>query len=63
MLFDVVISNRKKMSKKNPLVFMDVSIDGDPADKMVFEVLPCFEPTFYVFKSDVTSVIKLKFFF
>ncbi|GFS42737.1 cyclophilin-like peptidyl-prolyl cis-trans isomerase family protein [Actinidia rufa] len=26
------------MSKKNPLVFLDVSIDGDPAEKMVFEV-------------------------
>lgn len=25
--------------KKNPLVFMDVSIDGDPIEKMVFEVL------------------------
>lgn len=24
--------------KKNPLVFMDVSIDGDPREKMVFEV-------------------------
>lgn len=27
--------------KKNPLVFMDVSIDGDPAERMVFEVLSC----------------------
>lgn len=25
--------------KKNPLVFMDVSIDGDPVERMVFEVL------------------------
>lgn len=25
--------------KKNPLVFMDLCIDGDPAEKMVFEVL------------------------
>jgi hypothetical protein len=24
--------------KKNPLVFMDVSIDGDPVKRMVFEV-------------------------
>lgn len=24
--------------KKNPLVFVDVSIDGDPAEKMIFEV-------------------------
>lgn len=24
--------------KKNPLVFMDVSIDGDPFERMVFEV-------------------------
>ncbi|KAA3465872.1 peptidyl-prolyl cis-trans isomerase CYP95-like isoform X1 [Gossypium australe] len=24
--------------KKNPLVFMDVSIDGGPAERMVFEV-------------------------
>jgi hypothetical protein len=24
--------------KKNPLVFMDVSIDGDPVERMVFEV-------------------------
>ncbi|GFS35330.1 cyclophilin-like peptidyl-prolyl cis-trans isomerase family protein [Actinidia rufa] len=26
------------MSKKNPLVFFDVSIDGDPTEKMVFEL-------------------------
>jgi len=26
-------------NKKNPLVFMDVSIDGDPVKRMVFEVL------------------------
>lgn len=26
------------MSKKNPLVFLDVSIDGDPAERMVFEL-------------------------
>lgn len=25
--------------KKNPLVFMDVSVDGDPVERMVFEVL------------------------
>lgn len=25
--------------KKNPLVFLDVSIDGDPRERMVFEVL------------------------
>lgn len=29
------------MKKKDPLVFMDVSIDGDPAERMVFEVLSC----------------------
>ncbi|CAL5440313.1 unnamed protein product [Camellia sinensis] len=28
----------EKMSKKLPLVFLDVSIDGDPAEKMVFEL-------------------------
>jgi len=27
--------------KKNSLVFMDVSIDGDPAERMSFEVLFC----------------------
>jgi len=27
--------------KKNSLVFMDVSIDGDPVERMVFEVLFC----------------------
>lgn len=32
------------MSKKNSLVFLDVSVDGDPAEKMVFEVVLCFEP-------------------
>jgi peptidylprolyl isomerase/peptidyl-prolyl isomerase G (cyclophilin G) len=26
--------------KKNPQVFMDVSIDGDPAETMVFELFP-----------------------
>lgn len=25
-------------NKKNPLVFLDVSIDGDPAEKLVIEV-------------------------
>lgn len=29
--------------KKNPQVFMDVSIDGDPAETMVFEVQWCLE--------------------
>lgn len=29
------------MKKKDPLVFLDVSIDGDPAERMVFEVLIC----------------------
>ena len=28
----------KNMSKKNPLVFLDVSIDGDPLERMLFEV-------------------------
>jgi len=27
--------------RKNSLVFMDVSIDGDPVERMVFEVLFC----------------------
>lgn len=27
------------MSKKKPQVFLDVSIDGDPVERMVFEVL------------------------
>lgn len=31
--------------KKNPLVFLDVSIDGNPAEKIVIEVLP--EPGIY----------------
>lgn len=32
----------KKMAKKKSLlVFMDVSVDGDPAERMVFEVLLC----------------------
>ncbi|KAL9994368.1 putative peptidylprolyl isomerase [Helianthus debilis subsp. tardiflorus] len=26
------------MSKKNPLVYLDVSIDGDPIERMVFEL-------------------------
>ncbi|GKV42081.1 hypothetical protein SLEP1_g49526 [Rubroshorea leprosula] len=32
------------MAKKNPLVFMDVSVDGDPVEKMVFELFPDFAP-------------------
>lgn len=28
----------RKMSKKNPFVYLDVSIDGDPIERMVFEV-------------------------
>ncbi|GMP94626.1 hypothetical protein CsSME_00044022 [Camellia sinensis var. sinensis] len=28
------------MSKKNMLVFLDVSIDGDPAERMVFQLFP-----------------------
>lgn len=27
--------------KKNPLVFLDVSIDGDPVEKIVIEVTHC----------------------
>ncbi|XP_040973222.1 peptidyl-prolyl cis-trans isomerase CYP95 isoform X6 [Gossypium hirsutum] len=30
--------------KKNPLVFMDVSIDGDPVERMVFELFPDIAP-------------------
>ena len=33
----------KKIAKKNPLVFMDVCIDGDPKERMVFEVSSCFK--------------------
>ncbi|KAI3677349.1 hypothetical protein L1987_86975 [Smallanthus sonchifolius] len=31
-------SNTRKMSNKNPLVYFDVSIDGDPFERMVFEL-------------------------
>ncbi|XP_027931219.1 peptidyl-prolyl cis-trans isomerase CYP95-like isoform X3 [Vigna unguiculata] len=34
-----VISPRKMRKKKKPLVFMDVSIDGDPVERMVFKLL------------------------
>ncbi|OWM75187.1 hypothetical protein CDL15_Pgr017430 [Punica granatum] len=30
--------------KKNPLVFMDVSIDGDPVERMIFELFPDVAP-------------------
>ncbi|XP_021893478.1 peptidyl-prolyl cis-trans isomerase CYP95-like [Carica papaya] len=30
--------------KKNPLVFMDVSIDGDPIERMIFELFPDVAP-------------------
>ncbi|KAF5784531.1 putative peptidylprolyl isomerase [Helianthus annuus] len=30
--------NTRKMSNKNPLVYFDVSIDGDPVERMVFEL-------------------------
>jgi len=37
-----LISERRGMAKKkNCLVFMDVSIDGDPVERMVFEVPFC----------------------
>jgi len=29
---------KKTAKKKNPLVFIDVCIDGDPKERMVFEV-------------------------
>lgn len=32
--------------KKNPLVFLDVSIDGHPAEKIVIEVFPNLEIIF-----------------
>lgn len=32
--------------KKSLLVFMDVSIDGDPVERMVFEVLLLLHPGF-----------------
>lgn len=31
----------EKMTKKKVLVFLDVSVDGDPFERMIFEVL-CF---------------------
>lgn len=31
------------MSKHKPLVFLDVSIDGDPLEKMIFEVTQGFK--------------------
>ena len=30
--------------KRNPLVFMDVSIDGDPIERMIFELFPDIAP-------------------
>lgn len=33
------LEDKKMTKKKNPLVFMDVSVDGDPVERMVFEVL------------------------
>ncbi|KAG6643821.1 hypothetical protein CIPAW_08G013200 [Carya illinoinensis] len=35
---------KKVAKKKNPLVFMDVSVDGDPAERMVFELFPDVAP-------------------
>lgn len=45
--------------KKNPMVFLDVSIDGDPAERMVFEVL--FH--IYLFDDIFTNIITLQYSF
>jgi len=58
----VVIFDTKKMSKKGPLVFLDVSIDGDPAERMVFEVLPCYQTIYCIIKFNIFShAIELNF--
>ncbi|KAF5195282.1 Peptidyl-prolyl cis-trans isomerase [Thalictrum thalictroides] len=33
-----LLQSRKEMTHDKPLVFLDVSIDGDPAEKMIFEL-------------------------
>lgn len=51
------LRNSKNMAKKkNPQVFMDVSIDGDPAETMVFEVPWCLANVHFL----VFSLIKHK---
>ncbi|KAH8482730.1 hypothetical protein H0E87_029983, partial [Populus deltoides] len=35
---------KKTAKKKNPLVFMDVCIDGDPKERMVFELFSDIAP-------------------
>ncbi|KAK6158811.1 hypothetical protein DH2020_006125 [Rehmannia glutinosa] len=34
----------EKINRKRPLVFLDVSIDGDPAERMIFELFTDFAP-------------------
>ncbi|PPD91596.1 hypothetical protein GOBAR_DD11460 [Gossypium barbadense] len=41
---DNIHFNNEMAKKKNPLVYMDVSIDGDPAEIMVFELFPDIAP-------------------
>lgn len=54
--------------KKNPLVFMDVSIDGDPIERMVFEVLLHLSPValetlfYFLFTSWFTYCFDLLYF-
>ncbi|KAK9141641.1 hypothetical protein Syun_011041 [Stephania yunnanensis] len=36
--FDCKMTEKKMSRKKNPFVFLDVSIDGDPAERMMFEL-------------------------
>lgn len=47
--------------KKNPQVYMDVCIDGDPAETMVFEVPCCFGSLACIFLDKAKSVEHLNF--
>ena len=51
---------KKSMAKKkNPQVYMDVCIDGDPAETMVFEVPCCFGSLACIFFLDKAKVLNI----
>lgn len=46
---DSLSFTEKMAKKKNPQVYMDVCIDGDPAETMVFEVQWCLTMLMFLF--------------
>jgi hypothetical protein len=48
--------------KKNPFVFLDLSIDGDPVERIVIEVTQCYRILFFASTFAFFLLLELKAF-